>query len=81
MLTAEEDGFGGVVFPGELGGEVGGGVGLLVALFGEGHIDDVLFDAGAASVVAVGADADVVPADDVGIPATSAVVLTLAFGR
>ena len=61
----------------ELGGEVGGGVGLLVAVFGEGHVDDVLFDAVAAAVVAVGADADVVAADDVGIQRAD---LDVAFG-
>ena len=76
LVGLQEAGFGGVVFPIELGGEVGGGVGLLVAVFGEGDVDDVLFDAVAAAVVAVGADADVVAADDVGMPATSAVVLT-----
>ena len=52
VLLPQQHGLLRVVLPVELGGEFGGGVGALGAVGVQGDVDDLVFDAGAASVVA-----------------------------
>ena len=61
-LLAKQLGFLRVVFPIEGLGEFGGGVGALGAVGEHGDVDDLVFDAGAAAVVAGGAEAEPVVA-------------------